>query len=196
MHLSRRFDDAVGFVLEKHRHQLRKGTEIPYVSHLLAVAAIVLEYGGTEDEAIAAVLHDVVEDQGGRPVLEQIRAEFGAPVADTVEGCTDAETNPKPRWRERKERYLEHLPGASASVHLVAAADKLHNLRAIIRDYRRIGEGVWSRFNSGRDGILWYHHSVLEQLKLADRAPSGLLDELESAVRELSGAAWKKQEGS
>jgi (p)ppGpp synthase/HD superfamily hydrolase len=196
MHLSRRFDDAVGFVLEKHRHQLRKGTEIPYVSHLLAVAAIVLEYGGTEDEAIAAVLHDVVEDQGGRPVLEQIRAEFGAPVADTVEGCTDAETNPRPRWRERKERYLEHLPGASASVHLVAAADKLHNLRAIIRDYRRIGEGVWSRFNSGRDGILWYHHSVLEQLKLADRAPSGLLDELESAVRELSEAAWKKQEGS
>lgn len=196
MHLSRRFDDAVGFVLEKHRHQLRKGTEIPYVSHLLAVAAIVLEYGGTEDEAIAAVLHDVVEDQGGRPVLEQIRAEFGAPVADTVEGCTDAETNPRPRWRERKERYLEHRPGASASVHLVAAADKLHNLRAIIRDYRRIGEGVWSRFNSGRDGILWYHHSVLEQLKLADRAPSGLLDELESAVRELSEAAWKKQEGS
>jgi (p)ppGpp synthase/HD superfamily hydrolase len=194
LHLSNRFDDAVQFALAKHRTQLRKGTTIPYVSHLLAVAAIALEYGAGEDEAIAAVLHDTVEDQGGRPVLEQIRERYGDAVAAVVEGCTDSETLPKPPWRERKEVYLAHLPRAGKSVHLIAAADKLHNMRAVIRDYRELGDAVWARFNRGSEGILWYHRSVLEILKSAGTVPPGLLGELENAVHELAELTVSRQE--
>jgi (p)ppGpp synthase/HD superfamily hydrolase len=146
MQLTNRFSAALTFASQLHATQLRKGSGVPYAAHLLSVTGIVLQYGGREDEAIAALLHDAVEDQGGLPVLEKIRSRFGAEVAAIVEGCTDAYTNPKPAWRERKEKYIAHLQAASPSVRLVCAADKLDNIRAILQDYRIVGEEVWSRF--------------------------------------------------
>ena len=142
-----------------HASQKRKGTPIPYVAHLLGVASIAIEYGASEDEAIAALLHDAVEDQGGPATREVVRRRFGEQVIAIVDGCTDADTQPKPEWRPRKEAYIDHLPGASHSVHLVSAADKLHNVRSILRDYRVIGEELWGRFKGGRDGTLWYYRA-------------------------------------
>ncbi|HEV3138536.1 MAG TPA: HD domain-containing protein, partial [Pirellulales bacterium] len=140
MQLTARFSEALAYAAELHGDQLRKGSGVPYFSHLLAVAAIALEHGASEDEAIAALLHDAVEDQGGAPVRDEIRRRFGRGVADIVDGCTDADTLPKPPWRERKEKYLAHLPTAGASVQLISAADKLHNARSLLQDYRAIGE--------------------------------------------------------
>src|ERR1051325_12202408 len=131
MALTSRFEDALSFAARLHSGQLRKGTAIPYVSHLLAVASVALEHGADEDEAIAALLHDAVEDQGGAPTREEIRRRFGDRVVEIVDGCTDAETVPKPPWRERKERYIAHVAEASPSVRLVSASDKLHNARSI-----------------------------------------------------------------
>jgi (p)ppGpp synthase/HD superfamily hydrolase len=156
--LSDRFDQALRRACELHRSQFRKGTEIPYLSHLLAVASLVLEDGGDEDQAIAALLHDAAEDQGGRPTLDSIRSEFGDRVASIVEACSDTYIQPKPPWRERKENYLEHLrKETSAEVLRVSAADKLHNARCIIADYRRGGESVWQRFNAGKEDQAWYY---------------------------------------
>src|SRR5579872_5374059 len=145
MVLTTRFEEALVFATQLHAEQTRKGTTIPYISHLLAVTAIVIENGGNEDEAIAALLHDAIEDQGGAATREEIRRRFGDAVVAIVDGCTDAETLPKPPWQERKQVYLAHLPSASPSVLLVSAADKLHNAYAILRDYRRLGEALWSR---------------------------------------------------
>jgi GTP pyrophosphokinase len=162
--LSPDFTQALVFANELHHAHWRKKPSIPYVSHLLAVASIVLEYGGDEDEAIAALLHDAVEDRGGRPTLERIKRRFGSAVADIVQACSDAEVKPKPPWRERKERYIEHVTAASASVRLVSAADKLHNARSILKDYREIGRlsGVDSMLDgtipSGTTG-LWCKRS-------------------------------------
>ena len=181
--LSSDFCEALNYAVQMHLRQFRKGTPIPYVSHLLAVASLVLEYGGTEEEAIAALLHDAVEDQGGRQVLDRIRRRFGETVAEIVEGCTDAETIPKPPWRERKEAYIRHIASASQSVCLVCAADKLHNARAILRDYRELGEGLWSRFNGGREGTLWYYRTLLIALRM--RYKSAVLDDLEREIHEL-----------
>lgn len=178
--LSSDFCEAVEYAVQMHLRQFRKGTSIPYVSHVLSVASLVLEYGGTEDEAIAALLHDTVEDQGGRQILDRIRRRFGDGVAVIVEGCTDADTIPKPPWRERKEAYIRHVEGASAPVCLVSAADKLHNARAILRDYRDLGEELWSRFNGGRDGTLWYYRSLLEAFRT--KVPDALFNELEGVV--------------
>ena len=133
--LSSRFDDALCWAHDLHRHQLRKGTPVPYIAHLLAVTAIVLEHCGSEDEAIAALLHDAVEDQGGPATRAEIQRRFGEHVAAIVDGCTDADTIPKPPWQQRKEAYLAHLVGeTSPSVRLVSSADKLHNVRSIIAD--------------------------------------------------------------
>jgi len=143
----------------------------------------VLEHGGSEDEAIAALLHDAVEDQGGAPVLEEIRRSFGPVVAAIVDGCSDSETIPKPPWRERKEKYLAHLPAAGRSVHLVSAADKLHNVRSLVDDYREHGELLWDRFNGGRAGTLWYYRAVADALASAIAGP--LTQKLEAAVAEL-----------
>ena len=137
---AQRYGKALAYAAEKHAGQKRKGTKIPYISHPLAVASLVLEYGGGEDEVIAALLHDVAEDAGGQEALDEIRAKFGMGVAAIVEGCTDTLEKPKPKWRPRKEAYVEHLQGAPPSVRLVAAADKLHNARAILKDYRAIGD--------------------------------------------------------
>lgn len=170
-----------------HARQRRKSGSVPYVSHLLAVTATVLEHGGTEDEAIAALLHDAVEDQGGRPQLEAIRARFGEEVAATVEATTDAFVVPKPPWRERKERYIAHLATASPSACLVSAADKLHNARCLILEGRARGAEAWTPFKGGRDGTLWYLRSVAAALR--GRAPDALVDELERTVAELEGLA-------
>jgi (p)ppGpp synthase/HD superfamily hydrolase len=128
----------------------------------MGVASLVLEAGGDEDLAIAALLHDVVEDCGGAPMLKEVRRRFGSRVAKVVDGCTDADTYPKPPWRDRKEKYIRHLKTADADTRLVSAADKLNNVRSILSDYRAIGESVWSRFNGGREGTLWYYRTLLD----------------------------------
>ena len=183
MNLSERFEEALVWASQLHRSQRRKGTPVPYVAHLLGVTSIVLQYGGDEDEAIAALLHDAVEDQGGEPVLREIERRFGGSVAAIVAGCTDTMTQPKPPWRERKEAYLAHLPHASASVRRVSAADKLHNVRAIIADYRLLGEDLWSRFTGGRDGTLWYYLALVEAFRTAGTDP--LIEELARTVAEM-----------
>jgi GTP pyrophosphokinase len=160
--LGPRFLRAFLFAAEKHSGQARKASTIPYIAHLMGVASLVLEAGGDEDLAIAALLHDVVEDCGGVPMLKEVRRRFGKRVAAIVEGCTDADTDPKPPWRERKEQYLRNLKTADADTRLVSAADKLNNVRSILSDYRSIGESVWSRFNGGREGTLWYYRTLLE----------------------------------
>ena len=131
MNLSSKFDQALQYAAAIHREQIRKGTEIPYLAHLLGVASIALEHGASEDEAIGALLHDAAEDAGGLARIEDIRRNFGDAVAAIVEGCTDSVVVPKPPWRKRKEDYIAHLPSASPSVRLVSASDKLHNARAI-----------------------------------------------------------------
>jgi (p)ppGpp synthase/HD superfamily hydrolase len=184
MALSRRFSEAVTLASELHRDQYRKTSRrVPYVSHLLAVAAIVLEHGGTEDHAIAALLHDAVEDQGGSATLDMIRRLFGAEVADIVSGCSDSDTVPKPPWRQRKDAYLTHLKEARDGVLLVSAADKLANARSLIAGIHEEGDRIWERFTAGRLETLWYYRSVAEVLR--GRLPGALLAELERAVSEL-----------
>jgi (p)ppGpp synthase/HD superfamily hydrolase len=185
--LSPRFSEAVAYACEAHRDQPRKRTEIPYVAHLLAVTAIVLEHGATEDEAIAAILHDVVEDQGGPPRLANVRAKFGDAIADIVAACTDADVTPKPPWRERKEAHIRHLAKASSSVRLVVAADKLHNARSLLSDYRQHGEALWDRFKGKREGTLWYLREMVKALRSEHHA--ALIDELDRAVTALDQAA-------
>jgi GTP pyrophosphokinase len=170
---SSRFEAALAYAHQVHQGQIRKGTGIPYVAHVLGVAAIALEYGATEDQAIAALLHDAAEDGGGEATLAEIRAKFGDDVADIVLGCSDSLVeNPEDKapWRERKESYLLHLQNAGNSVSLVSTADKLHNVRAITRDYRREGEEIWERFHGRRDGTLWYYEEVAEVLAKRYRA--------------------------
>ena len=193
MALSGRFEDALVFAARLHADQVRKETTIPYVSHLLSVSALVLEHGGSEDEAIAALLHDAVEDQGGRPTLEAIARRFGPAVAGIVDGCTDSETVPKPPWRQRKEAYLAHIARASSSVRLVSAADKLHNARSILADYRVSGEALWDRFTGGRDGTLWYYRSLVEAFRAAGGTPA--LAELERVVAELERLSSRAARG-
>jgi len=178
-----RFEDALGYAARLHRQQERKGAGVPYVTHLLAVAAIVGEQGGSEDEAIAALLHDAVEDQGGQPRLEEIRARYGEAVAEIVWGCTDADTVPKPPWRERKVLYVAHLEEASPSIRLVSSADKLHNARSILMDYRLLGADLWDRFTGGREGTLWYYRALADTF--LQLAPGPLADELARTVGEI-----------
>ncbi len=184
-----RFQKALTLAAKLHRGQVRKGTNVPYISHPLAVAAIALEYGASEDEAIAAVLHDAIEDCGGPAARNEIRCCFGNGVVEIVDGCTDAEVVPKPPWRERKEAYIAHIPQASHSVRLVSMADKLHNVQSILRDYRAHGEELWHRFRGGRDGTLWYYRALVEAFRRAGTNP--LLGELDRAVTQLESAVRK-----
>jgi len=181
--LSERFDHALMLAHQLHRSQIRKGSGVPYIAHLLGVASIALEYGATEDEAIAALLHDAIEDQGGEATGDRIREYFGDPVAAIVEGCTDTYTTPKPPWRERKAAYIAHIPQASASVRLVSAADKLYNARSILKDYRQVGDKIWERFKGGKAGTLWYYQSLLEAFQQAENTP--LVQELAQVVTEM-----------
>jgi GTP pyrophosphokinase len=190
--LSARFDAALAFAADLHRGQTRKGTAIPYLSHLLAVAAIAIEHGASEDEAIAALLHDSIEDRseafgGAAKLRETIRARFGAEVLEIVEGCTDADTIPKPPWKVRKEKFVKHLETAPPSVLLVVGADKLHNARSIVSDLFAAGEDVWKKFNGGKDGTLGYYRAVAEAL--LRRRPGRLSEELVRAVLEMSALA-------
>ncbi|ANV87717.1 HD domain-containing protein [Picosynechococcus sp. PCC 7117] len=168
MKLSDRFSEALVFAEKLHRQQVRKGSGVPYVAHLLGVASLVLEAGGDEDEAIAALLHDAIEDQGGWETRALICEKFGERVATIVEGCSDSFDGEKKKpWRERKEAYLQHLQTASASMHLVAMADKLYNAQSILRDYQRIGEALWPRFKGEKEGTLWYYNSLLKIFDLS-----------------------------
>ncbi|MEP6767668.1 MAG: HD domain-containing protein [Acidobacteriota bacterium] len=185
--LSHRFSEAVAWASDLHGSQRRKGSDTPYVAHLLSVCALVLENGGDEDEAIAAFLHDAVEDCGGRPTADEIRRRFGVRVADIVDGCTDSDETPKPAWRPRKERFIERLRHASDSVRLVSAADKLHNARSVLADFRREGERVWDRFAAPRHETLWYYRAVTSRLQ--ENGPQPLVEELDRVVTELERAA-------
>lgn len=156
--LSPKFALALQFANEIHSNQQRKGAGAPYISHLMAVSASVLEYGGNETEAIAGLLHDAAEDCGGRPMLDTVRVMFGDAVAEIVEACTDTMEEPKPTWRPRKEAYVAHLAGASPSIKLVAGCDKLHNLQTTLRDLR-VGQPAdyWKRFTAGAESQSWYY---------------------------------------
>ena len=153
---AQRYGKALAYAAEKHAGQKRKGTTIPYISHPLGVASLVLEYGGSEDEVIAALLHDVPEDCGGQEVLDEIRQKFGMGAAAIVEGCSDTLESPKPKWRPRKEAHIAHLQTAHRSVRLVAAADKLHNALSILRDYRTRGRKSLGPFRGaeGRSALV------------------------------------------
>ena len=190
-YLTKRFDDAFLLAHALHGTQGRKGTSRPYIAHLMGVTAIVLTHGGDEDQAIAALLHDAVEDSGGAPTLEKIRAQFGERVAQIVEGCTDSDQMPKPPWRARKESYIAHVSTAPAEVQLVSASDKLYNVREILSDFRMIGEEVWRRFHGGRDGTLWYYRALVTAFRASPAAPemSRLVDELAREVSELERLA-------
>lgn len=183
--LGERFEHALIVAARLHRRQRRKGSDVPYVAHLLGVCAIVLEYGGGEAEAIAALLHDAVEDQGGEATFEHIRREFGEEVAGLVAACTDSWTVPKPPWRQRKEAFLERLDSASDGALLVAAADKLYNLRSVVAAYRQHGEATWGRFSQGRAEQLWYFESVVTLLAGSGRVPPALAGELQRELETL-----------
>jgi (p)ppGpp synthase/HD superfamily hydrolase len=162
--LGKRFQKALKMACDLHQLDVRKGTDIPYVSHLLAVASLVLEDGGDEDEAIAALLHDAVEDQGGLKTLELIQTEFGDDVAHIVHACSDSDTTDpkdKPPWRDRKKAYLLRLSQETQpEVLRVSAADKLHNARCILADYRRCGDSLWKRFNAPKEDQAWYYREL------------------------------------
>jgi (p)ppGpp synthase/HD superfamily hydrolase len=181
--LGERFEAAIRFAARAHRHQVRKGSGIPYVGHLLGVCSLVIEDGGDEDEAIAALLHDAVEDQGGDEMLLRIRNEFGDRAADIVLACSDTTEEPNPPWRERKEAYLHHLETASEDALRVSLADKLFNARAVLRDYLAVGDAIWGRFSEGRDGQLWYYRALADAF--TRRYPGRMATELSEVVDEL-----------
>jgi (p)ppGpp synthase/HD superfamily hydrolase len=191
--LGERFERALRFAAETHRPQRRKGSGIPYIGHLLGVCSLVIEDGGDEDEAIAALLHDAPEDQGGAPMLEIIRSEFGEKVAEIVKACSDTLEVKKPEWRPRKEAYLEHLESQPAYVLRVSLADKLFNVRSIIRDLRAIGDQVWTRFKAGRDGQLWYYRGLAGRFSVL--FPGQMATELSEAVEELERLAVAPTDG-
>jgi (p)ppGpp synthase/HD superfamily hydrolase len=189
--LTRRFDSALQLASSLHHDQPRKETSVPYIAHLLGVCSLVLEAGGDEDQAIAAILHDAVEDQGGLPTLNTIRRLFGDRVAEIVAACSDStEPDPsnKPSWQERKTKYLAHLRDASPDAILIAAADKLHNARAILAAYGEIGEDVFKRFKASKKDVLQYYASLVEILREKE-APKRLVGELETVVQELHSLA-------
>jgi len=181
--LTERFEQALVYATRLHADQIRKATGVPYISHLLSVAALVLEDGGNEDEAIAALLHDAIEDQGGATTRTELLKLFGEQIVAIVDGCTEFDTLPKPPWRERKQRYLEQLRQGTPSVRRVALADKLHNARTLLQDYRQEGEALWSMFSAGKEGILWFYHSLLGMYR--QMTPSPMVEELARVVGEL-----------
>ena len=181
--LGPRFQRAFEFAAKQHAGQTRKASSIPYIAHLMGVASLVFEAGGDEDLAIAALLHDVVEDCGGAPMLNQIRRRFGPRVAKIVDGCTDAYQLPKAPWHDRKVSYINRLKKEDTETRLVSAADKLNNVRSILSDYRTIGESVWSRFNGGRDGTLWYYRTLRDEFLRS--TPNRITRDFDLAVRDL-----------
>lgn len=187
--LGERFEQALVFAHQMHRLQWRKGTDRPYISHLLGVTSIVLQYDGDEDQAIAALLHDVVEDCGGSPRLEEIRGRFGERVARFVHGCTDSLESPRPPHEERKNKYVEHVRHESAEVRLISAADKLYNAREVLLDLRAHGDAIFWRFKGGRDGTLRYYRALVNAFREGEPVPKSLVDELDLAVTQLESLA-------
>jgi (p)ppGpp synthase/HD superfamily hydrolase len=182
-HDNSRFGQALAYAETAHAGQLRKGTTVPYIAHLLGVAALALEHGANENEAIAALLHDTVEDCGGLTRLGDVRERFGPDVAEIVMGCTDATEIPKPPWKERKQAYVHDLVTASPSVLLVSSCDKLHNVRSLVLGLRHEGEAAWRIFNGGKEGTLWYYRAVLDVLSRRGLHPI-LVGDLKAAVEE------------
>ena len=189
-HLGPRLQKAFRYAAEKHAGQTRKQTAVPYLSHLMAVTSLVLEGGGNEDIAIAALLHDVVEDCGGMPRLREVHKMFGTRVSKIVEGCTDSFSDPKLPWIVRKKEYLERLKHEDAETRLVSASDKLHNVRTVIAGYRQDGESIWKRFSGGRDGTLWYYRALSDEFQ--QRKANRITRELAIAVRELEKTVGAK----
>ena len=189
--LTARFGDALQYASRVHATQARKGTRIPYVSHLLSAAALVLEHGGDEDEAIAALLHDAVEDQGGPYRQAEIEMKFGEKVGRIVAACTDSAEEHKPPWRARKEAHIARLASAPQDVLRVVSADKLHNARSILMDLRRNGDAVWERFSGGKSGTLWYYRSLSNLLSRSGDGP--LAQELARVVDEIHARAQSSQ---
>jgi GTP pyrophosphokinase len=185
-HYSERFEQALTFAYRLHANQTRKGGDVPYVSHLLAVCGLVMEHGGSEDQAIAALLHDAVEDQGGRATGDAIEGRFGSEVRALVDACSDTDEVPKPPWRRRKEAYLAHLLTASEQVRLISCCDKLHNARTILCELRVIGPRVFDRFSVGPEETLWYYRSLIEAFR-ATGGPLGLAAELERVIDDIQG---------
>lgn len=181
--LSDRFERAFSLAFNLHQGQVRKGSGVPYVGHLLAVAALVIENGGSEDEAIAALLHDAPEDQGGAATLARIEADFGTAVANLVLALSDTLDDPKPPWRERKATYLEQLYTAPQSVLRISLADKLHNARSIVADHQAVGPEIWARFKGGQAGTKWYYNALLQTF--SERSNSVMLVDFESTVHKL-----------
>jgi (p)ppGpp synthase/HD superfamily hydrolase len=179
--LTVRFDEAFAYAHQVHATHTRKGNGVPYIGHLMGVASIVIDDGGTEDEAIAALLHDAPEDRGGRERLEEIRTRFGDTVARIVEDCTDSWTTPKAPWAERKQQYAEHARTLSPPSLRVSSADKVHNAYAILRDLRNVGDRVWERFNANADEIVAYYRSLVRSYREA--GGGRLVDELDRIVR-------------
>jgi (p)ppGpp synthase/HD superfamily hydrolase len=185
--LTDRFQAALAFAAQIHEGHARKRSQVPYLSHLLSVAALVLEDGGGEDEAIAALLHDAIEDQGDRTDLADIRRRFGDSVAMIVEACSDTDERPKPPWRGRKEAFIDRMRAAPPDVLRVACADKLHNARSTLADLRLEGARAWEKFGAGRDEQLWYYGSLSELF--SERMPGPLSSELARTVAEIRNAA-------
>lgn len=181
--LSNRFMDALNYSFQLHRDQVRKASGVPYYSHIMSTAALVIENGGDEDEAIAGLLHDAVEDQGGLPILLEIKKLFGERVAAIVEGCSDAYEKPKPPWRSRKEEYLAKLSNTGKDVRLVSLADKLHNARCLLELLRNEGENSWVKFNGGKEGTLWYYEALVDIFQNSDLNP--MVEELVRVVNEI-----------
>jgi (p)ppGpp synthase/HD superfamily hydrolase len=184
---SERFMKAFAYAARLHARQRRKGTNKPYIGHLMSVASIVIAHGGDEEMAIAALLHDAVEDAGGLKRLREIRKKFGKRVAEIVDGCTDAYGEPKPPWLERKETYIARVAGEPEDTRLVSAADKLSNARDILEDVRADGDAAFERFQGKKDGTLWYYRRLVEVFRAAGTNP--LVEELDRVVRELEKLA-------
>ena len=191
--LGPRLQRAFRYAAEKHEGQTRKQTAVPYLSHLMAVASLVLEAGGDEDMAVAALLHDVVEDCGGMPRLREVRKQFGPRVASIVEGCTDSFGEPKREWAERKKDYLREVKHADADTRLVSASDKLHNVRTILSDYRQHGEAIWARFSGKKEGTLWYYRALSDEYQRRNR--NRITRELALVVAELERVVGKESRG-
>ena len=195
MALSARFDEALVYAHDLHREQTRKGRDVPFVSHLLGVSSLVLEEGGGEDQAIAALLHDAAEDQGGRATLEVIRRRFGDDVARIVEACTDSLRDPLPPWRSRKEAYVDRLPHQSADALLVSLADKVHNVGMLALALAEHGPGYLDQLAGGREGRLWYYRALADTYPAIDGFESRLIAVLRRFVEEVESLASRESTG-
>ncbi|MCY4189470.1 MAG: HD domain-containing protein [Bryobacterales bacterium] len=184
--MTERFSAALAYASDLHRHQRRKGSGLPYVSHLLAVTALVMKAGGSEEECIAALLHDAVEDQGGAATAREIRRRFGREVARIVSGCSEDKSAGR-TWAERKRAAVSSVAGADASVRLVLSADKLDNALSLLAEHAESGESVWELFGGGRQGTLWYYRAMADAI--AEAGGSRLAGELRAAVEDLEALA-------